>query len=59
MIIALILANHGNNFGFIIRGKIMGVPAAKKGLHYGDISQKVGKRLLHLQTENYIAIATL
>ena len=21
----------------------MGVPAAKKGLHYGDISQKVGK----------------
>jgi len=21
----------------------MGAPAAKKGLHYGDISQKVGK----------------
>jgi hypothetical protein len=43
MITALALANPCNNFGFIIRGKIMGASVAKKGLHYGDISQKVGK----------------
>ena len=59
MITTLVLANPCNDFGFIIRGKIMGVPAVKKGLHYGDISQKVGKQLLHLQKAHYIAIATL
>src|ERR1700761_5027572 len=45
MIIALALASPCNVFSSIIGSKIMGASAAKKGLHYGDISQKVGKRL--------------